>query len=602
VLKDMLEQKMINSVTYSLSISHELLPPGRKVQLPPTTRGVAAYFTQYVERQLVARFGEARTFGGGLKVYTTIDLKMQAKARAALKQTLRDKKGPAGALVAIDPRTGQVKALVGGRDFSTQPFDVATQALRQPGSAFKPFVLAAALEKGIQPQTSIDSKKQTILLGGNDVWTVQNDEGAYQGFIPISEATTLSDNAVYAQLVMRVGPAAVRTMAHRMGITSPLDAVPSIGLGALRLGVSPLELAHAYATLANGGVRVGGSVQWRTAQPGETVDPSADPISITKVIGANGKVIANNAPVRLQAVSRETALEIDDILQSVIRNPKGTAYATIHDFPRPAFGKTGTTSNFVDAWFAGATPQLASAVWVGYVKTSTPMTTQYKGQPVFGGTFPALAWAKFEQTALAGAPKETFPTPSPPASESVMVDSVNGLRAPAGCSRAVSEVLAIDKVPSAYSRCSATIVRMPDLADMYPKQAITQVDRSGLVPKITTVPAKPGQMIGHVVGQAPGASAPIDLGQTVHIYVARRVLRVTVPQVLGKNEIQARSALCVAGLKPTVEHSSLVGKKGQVVLQSPKALAEVPRGSHVTLEVVSGGPTVAASLRNGCPT
>jgi penicillin-binding protein 1A len=596
VLSNMLQQKMLTPVAYAIDLQHPLLPFGHKVELPAATRGVAAYFTEYVEQELISRYGTARTFGGGLKVYTTIDLAMQKKARLAMNVTLK-KKGPAGALVAIDPANGQVKALVGGRDYSTQPFDIATQAERQPGSAFKPFVLAAALEKGIQPQTTFQSKPQFIPLGGNDVWVVKNDTPQYNGWIPLSTATTLSDNTVYAQLTMRVGPAAVRTEAHSMGITSPLDAIPSIGLGALRLGVSPLELAHAYATLANGGARVGGSVQFRTPLPGEEIDPSADPISITKVIGPSGKVIANNTPVVRQVVSRETALEIDSILHSVIT--VGTA-KTIKSFPRPAFGKTGTTSNFVDAWFAGATPQLATAVWVGYVKHPTPMLTEYKGTPVFGGTLPALAWAQFEKTALAGQPALTFPPPSPPAAESVLVDTANGLRTTASCPRARSEVIAIDKVPTAYSRCSATVVLMPDLSGMYPKNARRVIDLSGLVPKVTTIPAKPGQLIGRVVGQAPGASEPAELGRQVRIYVSRKVLHVTVPKVIGKSEAQARSALCVAGLRVTVEHSDLFGHRGAVVLQSPRALAEVPRGSNVMLEVVAGGPTVAASLRRGC--
>ncbi|HEY1478717.1 MAG TPA: transglycosylase domain-containing protein, partial [Gaiellales bacterium] len=596
VLDNMLEQKMISPVTYALSLQKELIPYGHKVELPPATRGVAAYFTAYVEQQLISRFGTARTFGGGLKVYTTVDLKMQQKARRALNSTLK-KKGPSGSLVAIDPRNGEVKALVGGRDYSTQPFDVATQAQRQPGSAFKPFVLAAALEKGIQPSTTFRSGPIVIPLGGSDFWAVRNDTPSYSGTIPISEATTLSDNTVYAQLTMRVGPAAVRSEAHDMGITSPLDAIPSIGLGALHHGVSPLELSHAYATLANGGVRIGGSVEFRTPLPGEEVDPSADPISITKVIGANGKVIANNKPIRRQVVSRETALEIDSILHSVITS--GTA-KTIKAFPRPAFGKTGTTSNFVDAWFAGATPQLATAVWVGYVKTATPMLTQWNGTPVFGGTLPAIAWAQFEKTSLSGQPVLSFPTPTPPPSEAVLIDSGNGLRANPSCARARTEVIAIDKIPTQWSRCSTTVVLMPDLSGMYPKNAERLVDRSGLVPTVSNVPAAAGEIPGHVVRQTPGPSVPEEIGQRVHIYVARKVLHVTVPKVLGKSEAQARSALCVAGLKTTVEHSALVGHKGQVVLQSPQALASVPRGSSVTLEVVAGGPTVAASLRSGC--
>jgi membrane peptidoglycan carboxypeptidase len=383
-----------------------------------------------------------------------------------------------------------------------------------------------------------------------------------------------------------------------MGITSPLDALPSIGLGALRLGVSPLELAHAYATLANGGARIGGSIEFREPLPGEAIDPSADPISITKVIGANGKVIANNKPIIRQVVSRETALEIDSLLQSVIRY--GTA-KTIKGFPREAFGKTGTTSNFVDAWFAGATPQLAAAIWVGYVKHATPMLTEYNGTPVFGGTLPAIAWSRFEQAALTGQPDLSFENPTPPSSEPVLIDTANGLRATASCPRARTEVLALDKVPGTWSHCSATIVTMPDLNGMYPGNAKRLIDRSGLVPKVQTRAAVAGEIAGHVIGQAPGASEPAEVGQIVHIYVARKVLLVTVPKVVGKSEAQARSALCVAGLQPVVEDTPITGTAGSVELQSPKALADAPRGAKVILEVVSGGPRVAVNSRTGCP-
>ncbi len=243
------------------------------MRLPAASRGVAAYFTQYVERELIARFGRARTFGGGLKVYTTIDLAMQKKARHTLNTTLK-RTGPAGALVAIDPRTGQVKALVGG---ATSRASRSTSRRRRADSRARRSSrssCAAALEQGIQPATTFQSRPQVIPLGGTDYWVVRNDTPQYNGTIPISTATTLSDNTVYAQLTMRVGPAAVRTDAHAMGITSPLDALPSIGLGALRLGVSPLEMAHAYATLANGGARVGGSVAFRQPDPGELYDPS----------------------------------------------------------------------------------------------------------------------------------------------------------------------------------------------------------------------------------------------------------------------------------------------------------------------------------------
>ncbi len=195
----------------------------------------------------------------------------------------------------------------------------------------------------------------------------------------------------------------------------------------------------------------------------------------------------------------------------------------------------------------------------------------------------------------------SFEQPTPPAAESVLIDTANGLRANPSCPRARSEVIALDKVPSTFSHCSATIVTMPDLNGMYPKNARRLIDRSGLVPKFSTTPAGPGEIPGRVVGQVPGAADSAEVGRIVHIIVARKVLHVTVPKVLGKSEAQARSALCVAGLKPVVEHSPIVGHRGAVVLQSPDALVDIPRGSSVTLEVVAGGPKVAVDLRTGCP-
>ena len=211
-------------------------------------------------RQAAARSrttARGSVFGGGLKIYTSIDLELQQLAREAIDKWLPDPRGPEAALVAIDPRDGRVLAMVGGESFGKSQFNLAVQGQRQTGSAFKPFVLTTAVEQGISPQTVFTSEPTVINLG-DKLWSVNNYEGSYLGSIDLQEATIHSDNTVYAQLTAQVGPRNVANMAHRLGVTRPLDDYFAIGLGVE--AVSPLEMARAFATFANGGERVDGSV------------------------------------------------------------------------------------------------------------------------------------------------------------------------------------------------------------------------------------------------------------------------------------------------------------------------------------------------------
>ena len=232
------------------------LPKPEDVRLPGT-RGPAPYFVGYVTDQLVARYGAERVFGGGLEVTTTIDLDLQTSAREAIQAVLDDPDGPAAALVAIDPRTGAVRAMFGGTNFQRSQFNLATQAERQPGSSFKPIVLASALRKGIAPDTRITSKPIRI-DAGDRFWKVSNYEGSYLGEVDLATAMVHSDNSVYAQLTNIVGPRSIVETARRLGIRSDLPAYFSIGLGFV--AVNPLDLTRAYATIANDGRRVDGSI------------------------------------------------------------------------------------------------------------------------------------------------------------------------------------------------------------------------------------------------------------------------------------------------------------------------------------------------------
>ena len=392
VLRLMLEQGLITPSDYRTA-DESPLPRAEDIGLPGS-KGRVGYFAEYVKQQLVPYYGSGEVFGGGLEIYTSIDLELQDMARSAVDQWLKDPRGPEAALVAIDPRDGRVLAMVGGESFRKSQFNLAVQGQRQTGSAFKPFVLTTAVEQGISPQTVFTSQPTVINLG-DKLWSVNNYEGSNLGPIDLQEATIHSDNTVYAQLTAQVGPRAVANMAHKLGVTRPLDDYFAIGLGVE--AVSPLEMARAFSTLANGGRRVDGSVLGNV------------PRAVLRV--EDGVNADANDPVEKKAVEENDAAIVTSILQRVVSEGTGQR-AALDD--RSVAGKTGTTENYGDAWFVGYTPQLAVAVWVGYPDRLEPMETEFNGDAVAGGTFPALIWRSFAKRALAHLeePPESFPYPS----------------------------------------------------------------------------------------------------------------------------------------------------------------------------------------------
>ena len=369
VLTLMLEQGKITPRQFARA-DKAVLPDPEDIRLPGT-QGDAPYFVNYVKDELVAEYGAGRVFGGGLKVTTTIDLKLQLKARAAIEKVLRNPDGPAAALVAIHPQTGEVKAMFGGRNFRQSQFNLAAQAKRQPGSAFKPIVLAAAMNEGISPVTELESKPVSI-DAGDRIWKVTNYDKTYLGRVSLSRAMVSSDNSVYAQLTDLVGPKAIVKTSHSLGIRSRLAPYFSIGLGSG--AVSPLDMARAYATIANEGRRVDGS-QFDNA-----------PRVVETVARARSSKVDVNAPIPTQVMEESHAELLTDILEDVVQSGTGKRAAIPG---REIAGKTGTTDNYGDAWFVGYTPDLVVAVWVGYPDALRPMLTEFDGEPVAGGTLPA---------------------------------------------------------------------------------------------------------------------------------------------------------------------------------------------------------------------
>jgi penicillin-binding protein 1A len=352
------------------------------------------YFFDFVQDQLIERYGFGVVRKGGLRIHTMIDPAMQELARKAITGQLYDPSDPSGALVSIDPETGYIRAMASSGTYQDRTFNLAAQGHRQPGSAFKTMVLTAAVRAGMDPnRTTYVSKPLNITdpdAGIYTPWEVQTYSHSYSGTMTVSRATLASDNTVYAQMILDLGPKKVCEAARLLGIRTKLDCFPAEGLGGLRLGVTPLEMANAYATLASGGMR-------------------SKPKAIKRVVFADGKSEDLGKPERKRVLTDGEAYEVTQILEQNVLGGTGTAA----QIGCPAAGKTGTTDEFNDAWFVGYTPHLATAVWVGFPDANVSMEATRIGS-VAGGTWPAMIWHDFMITAK-GDECDDFPLPSEPA-------------------------------------------------------------------------------------------------------------------------------------------------------------------------------------------
>ena len=423
VLQKMSDYGMISTRAYARAVEKPLgLHPAAELQRYP-----AAYFVQFVKDWFISNpaFGPTRAdresllYQGGLHIETTLSPRLQRLAEQAVNSVLVYRSDPYGAMTVIDPETGEVKAMVGGRNFFSRRDPVAQVNLatggvtgRQAGSTFKPFALVAALQDGIPPGKVYDAPSSiTLALPGNcaargeSVWPVTNFDGEAVGQLTVEQATIDSVNVVYAQIVRDLGlgdpcagarrvVGAARQLGvnspalMRMGVGEPLQAVPAAVLGAEQ--VNTVEMANAYATLATVGYRV-------------------TPTPVLKVTDSRGRVLYRANPHRHLALSPSVAWVADAILQKVVQSGTGAAA----NIGRPVIGKTGTSQNYHDAWFVGAVPQLSAAVWVGFPQGDIPMVAPRTRIPqVLGGTWPAQIWNVFMSRATRGMPVEGFVRPT----------------------------------------------------------------------------------------------------------------------------------------------------------------------------------------------
>jgi penicillin-binding protein 1A len=423
VLQKMAEQGYLTEEA-AAQYSEEPPPPPSRIKTPEEDSR-APYFTSWLRQQLVDKYGAGEAFGGGLDVISTLDLSLQEQAQ----QIAYDRTAGVGlssAVVVLHNDTAGVRTMVGGYDYRRQPFNLATQGQRQPGSAFKPFTLVTALEQGVSPSDVYSSQPKDLPfhtpgVKEQQLFEVENYNDSYLGSASVATATTYSDNSVYAELGLQVGTENIAKTAEAMGIETPISTNPAMILGGLEQGVTPLNMAHAFLTLARDGQRVSGTMA--------TADGA--PIGIQKVSdeppGGSGDVIAPHTgdpgQDRIeteQVISPEVAATARGILATVVSQGTGTNAAT---GASPEWGKTGTTENNGDAWFVGATEDITVAVWVGHANSVKPMLTEFGGAPVDGGTIPALIFhdvvLAYEQLASDQADEEQSTTDdAPPATTS----------------------------------------------------------------------------------------------------------------------------------------------------------------------------------------
>jgi penicillin-binding protein 1B len=432
VLRLMLELGDLSEEEYQAAIKQEVKP--RELLLDVNG---APYFIDFVEKELRDNYLPEALTTEGLSIYTSLDMHLQRIAQEVLVKGLQELEEKyrrlrreeragrlQGCLIAIQPQTGEIKAMVGGRDYQTSQFNRVTQARRQPGSIFKPFVYLAALEQERRlregrflPTTLVEDKPFTWYYDDTRSWTPANYKDRYLGTVTLRQALERSLNAATARIAQEVGVEPIRRIARRLGITSPLPPYPSLVLGAVE--VTPLEIAQAFAVLANQGVK-------------------AVPVSIKKVISREGETTQRH-PVRVeQGVPPETAYMITHLLEGVLDRGTGRS-ARAYGFNHPAAGKTGTTNDYGDAWFAGYTPDLLTVVWVGFDdrRESLSLSGAQAALPI---------WTEFMKRATSGKPTGGFFPP--PGISLVSIDSLTGLRATPYCPTVIEEAFFAGEEPT----------------------------------------------------------------------------------------------------------------------------------------------------------
>jgi len=604
VLGAMFAQGMIDQATLDAAVGSPVeLDLGEEEE----RRYIAPYFVDYFKEWFLSnpRFGatpEERydlLFEGGLRITTTLEPRLQLQAERAVQQVLPYRRDPYAALTAIDPRTGYVRAMVGGRDYWDERdrfarINLATGGStgRQTGSAFKPFALVAALENGFSPSSPLNGSSASVPLADGTSWEPSNAEGSGYGTISLESATVNSVNVAYVNLEIQLGGGdaslgaeKIIEVAERMGIrccprttepNTPLRAVPAAVLGANE--VSPLEMASAYGTLAFGGVHV-------------------QPTPVIQIETADGEVIYSATPRARQAIAPAVASVAVDILEGVVQYGTGTAAR----LGRPQFGKTGTEDLYRDAWFVSAIPQLSVAVWVGFPQGQISMAyPAVRISRVYGGTWPAQIWHAFMVNATRNMPIRDFPEPTGGVEYvTVEIDITQGCLAnpytPPGNIRTMRFIAGTEPTRVCREPTSYQYLTVPSVVGMRQPEAVNALRAAGFNVAVQLVGSD--EPPGTVVAQDPAGGSSAQQASTVTISVAEAASPtpdvVAVPSVIGLARGAAVAQLRGAGFAVDVVYQAECDvvdptcqyEPGVVWAQSPDAGQDAGVGSVVTIVV-----------------
>lgn len=509
---------------------------------PPDT-SLYPYFVEVVKQQLLddPALGLTATdrynalFRGGLRIYTTLDPALQDAAHEAIAEIIPEG-GPSAALVMVEPGTGYVRVIVGGEDFyalddPVAKFNLATQGRRQPGSSFKPFVLAAALEDGMTLGTTFGGGSSVTVQTPSGPWVVENYGGSAFGDLTLLEATVFSVNVIYAQLINAVGPELVVEMAESAGITTKLEPFHSIALGAQE--VSVIEMASAYSTFAAGGIHV-------------------EPSTVTRIETSTGINLYQPVPVVTEAMTEDTANQVTAALGEVVR--RGTAQRA--QVGPPVAGKTGTSQAHRDAWFVGYNSEMAAAVWVGFPEGQISMEQPTTEITVVGGSYPAQIWAAFASHALTGSSVIGLSIIDELGLQSVSVDTSTGFIAGPFCPREHVLTISVPAGDAPTTICpvhnpdgivNIGATNVPDVIGLDLGAATSELAEHGFEVQFEWVDGG-GLARGTVFNQLPSPGFPAQLNSVILLTLAGPAFDASLPSIIGFTLAEAKSRMDPIGV------------------------------------------------------
>ncbi len=575
VLALMKEQGFINASQYNQAIKEPVIITVQGQQNTVTQNRFAPYFIDYVKQELYEKkFSDYDVFKGGLRIYTTLDKKLQTIAEGSFEKVFESPVVPSYSLVSLDPFNGYIQAMVGGKDYNTSKFNIVTQGKRQPGSVFKVPVLMEAIRQNINPQKTYNPNGPiSIDIAGSKPWVVDNYGGQkYEGNMSLVDATINSVNVVYAQLIMEIGAKNVEKLLNNMDI-SDIGSNPAIGLGGLEYGITPLDVSRIFSTLAAGGLY-------------------REPVCITKITDSQGAILFEYTPdkdISLKRIMAEPeAFLVTQILQRVITEGTGKNA----NIGRPCAGKTGTTSDYRDAWFAGYSPELVTIVWMGNQESNQPMEA-INNRNITGGSFPAEIWREFMAEALKDRPVTQFKVPDEGMTE-VRVCKDSGKLPTLWCPEDHLEfrLFVKEDVPVEYCDIHNKIT-VPDIRGLTAEQGIDQLNSLFFIIN-EDYEINDEYDEGTIIKTEPEAGTIIEINDNLNplitVFISKGSEKIIMPDLIGQNKASAESILNNLGISITnsiMDYSS-TQPADLIFNQDPSPGTEVTAATPVTIYISKG--------------